>query len=126
MRKRKSKKGEGLNKILDALSDAHLSAVSILLNVLDPDKPQFEKRRNHILGNKSTSVEKLLNILCKDNRARNEVFSWIATSPLARTAITDIIRRECSIWLLRVYDVRRVTESGEILFLVVTCNSCQL
>jgi hypothetical protein len=67
MQKRKSKKGEGLNKILDALSDAHLSAVSILLNVLDPDKPQFEKWRNHILGNKSTSVEKLLNILCKDN-----------------------------------------------------------
>jgi hypothetical protein len=94
MRKRKSKKGEGLNKILDALSDAHLSAVSLLLNVLDPDKPQFEKRRNHILGNKSTSVEKLLNILCKDDRARNDVFSWIATSPFARTAITDIIRRE--------------------------------
>jgi hypothetical protein len=94
MRTKKSKKGEGLNKILDALSDAHLSAVSLLLNVLDPDKPQFEKRRNHIFGNKSTSVEKLLNILCKDDRARMDVFSWIATSPLARTAIKDVIRRE--------------------------------
>ena len=35
-----------------------------------------------------------MNILCKDERAQNDVFSWIATSPLAYMAIKDIIRRE--------------------------------
>jgi hypothetical protein len=48
------KKRKGRNGVLDAILNAHLSPLSLLQKILDPNNPEFADQRDIIYSDKST------------------------------------------------------------------------